>query len=169
MAFVTDITSASLNSYVSVEYADTYFTERLFSDTWNDADLTDKQAALMWACKLIDTNYIWTGARVNVDQPMAFPRYGMYDAEGYYLSSDAIPKQIMTAACELAMLLLREDRTAYGEPDSAGITDLTVGPIQLTFDKADKKATIPEFIQNMMMGLFQSPRKGAGVVPVIRT
>lgn len=100
------------NSYVTQAEANTYFTDRLNSDTWTNATDTEKDSALIQATQIIEQRE-FLGYKTTQAQLLKFPRYGLL-YEGYDVPSDTVPKRVKDAVCELAIWCLTED---YTEPD----------------------------------------------------
>lgn len=81
--------------YGDVPAADSYFTERLQTDAWDNANDTDKFKALAMATRAIDRlNY--AGDKTDADQELQFPRGGDTD----------VPDAILIATYECALALL---------------------------------------------------------------
>ena len=85
---------SNADSFVSVDYADTYFTTRGVS-AW--ASLTNKEALLIKATDYIEAGYSesWKGVTLNDTQSLSFPRI-IDDATSY-------PDRLLKAVCELAL------------------------------------------------------------------
>lgn len=82
-------TSSSLNSYVSVSEAENYFASRLRTDDWDNADLKDRNKALIMATRDID-RLAFAGTK---NSELEFPRD----------DSDIVPQEIKIACCEIAL------------------------------------------------------------------
>ena len=84
---------AGANAYVSVEFADEYFSARK-NEAWITLDSAAKEAAIIKATDYLDAVYWgkWQGEKLKVDQALAFPRkpFGM-------------PAKFKFAVCELAI------------------------------------------------------------------
>ena len=85
---------SNADSFVSVAYADTYFSTRGVS-AW--ASLTNKEALLIKATDYIEAVYSesWKGITLNDTQSLSFPRI-IDDATVY-------PDRLLKAVCELAL------------------------------------------------------------------
>jgi hypothetical protein len=114
------------NSYIDTTDADSYFSERLNSDTWTGTN--EKEAALIQATKIIDT-YNFTGQKTDPSQKLKFPRTGVY-YDNVELPPDVIPTIIKDAVCELAIWLLTEDFTA--PDDLAKYSSVSVGALSVS-------------------------------------
>lgn len=97
------------NSYISVADADTYFSNRLYSDNWDDALTADKEAALIQATRELDLMFNWYGDIADDDQSLRWPRSSVYNCDGVEIADDVIPTQIENATCEQAIYILSGD------------------------------------------------------------
>ena len=148
---VTTVGAANANSYVAVADADTYMASRLHAEAWvDDADNTEKEAALIWAARLIDTTVRFNGTKVTSTQSMAWPRAGLTDESGYDVSENAIPQIIKYLQMELALLLLTTDRTKESQAAAAGLTSLRAGPVSLSFKDEIQVKQVPDTLMAML-------------------
>lgn len=111
------------NSYISVADADSYFADRLFTDSWDATTDDQKGQALIMATKAIDRQFL-KGRKAGTDdeQPLAFPRCYPVDPRdvsivNYIGNKDRIydanlwcetevPQAVIDACCEQALFLL---------------------------------------------------------------
>lgn len=139
------------NCYVTRSDADTYFSDRLESDAWSNAEDLTKDQALVTATQMLD-DLTWSGIVANSDQPLAFPRSGSYfdPRKGYIVAfPDDIPDSIKVATYELALHLLSND----GLLSSTGsVTDLEVGPIKLKEVRSPPK--VPMFVNQKIRAML---------------
>lgn len=174
-------------SFATIAEATDYFNARLNSESWvsdqglpgdNEAEkliaLQQKQEkSLKWASLVLSRAFIWKGQKTSALQNLAFPRYNIYDEDGYYIASDSIPKQIKDATCELALFLGNAANDA-ASPLEAGIKDIKVGPIQLKFGKdailnGKDGNGIPPDIANLVKGFIIGSTAGSeGSIRVVR-
>lgn len=95
---------AGANSYVDVTDCGTFLTSR-GNTVWADEDVTLQEAALLRAADYLEQKYKlrWKGYKVSADHPfLSFPRYGVYDEDGYSYSETEIPQLLIDAQCLLA-------------------------------------------------------------------
>ena len=130
---VVTVGGTTSNSYNTVDEADDYMATRLHIEAWDNAGTTEKEAALIWAARLIDRTIRFSGSKVSELQAMAWPRSGLSDESGYALSELTIPQIIKDLQSELALLLLSSDRTAESQAGAQGLTSLRAGPVTLSF------------------------------------
>ena len=102
MAFIveTGVGLADANSLASVEYADTYFADRL-NDTWGKLTVDAKQAALLRATAYVCGQYDFKGVRLTPSQSLPFPRKGVTDPSGHV--PRGVPECVKVVTCELAV------------------------------------------------------------------
>src|SRR5438128_1270421 len=89
------------NSFATVAEADAYHVARLHNPEWAAASNGDKEAALEWATRVLD-RLPWQGSRAGITQLLRWPRYAVYDLDGFYVSSLTIPAFLRDATAELA-------------------------------------------------------------------
>lgn len=122
------------NSYVSVEYADQYFST--FNNTdWNGTD-DDKMYALIQATQAIDLLYgqQYASFPMYSDQSLLFPRMSMVINYIQIIAQNTIPRQLKNAVCEVALMVLQGEDvfpTANTEAQVQSKTD-TIGDLTQT-------------------------------------
>lgn len=137
------------NSYASVDVADEYHYSRLGSEDWQNATPSTKEAALVWATRLLDEQVSWVGTKKDRDNTLSWPRYGAYDRDGWPIDTDAIPTAVKNATAELARYLITGgDRTA--EEDTLGFKRIKVDTIELEIDKYDRKPILPKSVVSLI-------------------
>ena len=141
------------NAYATAAEGDTYHEARLYATDWTGATEANKEAALVWATRLLDENIEYAGYKKTEDQALRWPRTSVLDVDGYAVNDDAIPAQIRDATIELARNLLAEDSTK--KPDTLGFSKMSVGPLSLDIDKQDRDSikVIPESVKTIL-GVF---------------
>ena len=154
-----------VNSFVSSAEADTYFTDRIYSDIWFAGTTTDQDLALVTASGILDRlTYLGT-ATPTTSYPLSFPRdmvfYDSKFGDKIELNDDrtnsdpgTIPQAIKDATCELALHLLNNISTlADNENGQYPVKDLTLGSVRMTFDTANPRPTItaiPDLVYSMI-------------------
>lgn len=119
------------NSYVDVDTAEAFFSDRLDVAAWVSADSTMKAQALVTASQMLNA-VSWLGEAASESQLLAFPRSGSYLdpmlGKLVTLDSNVVPQRIIQATMEQAYHLLNND----GLLDSNGTPSrIKVGPIEL--------------------------------------
>lgn len=141
MAFIVETGAivANANSYASVAEFEAYWTDRNI-DITAETDAA-KQAALIKGTQFLDNNAKWKGLVKDVDQPLDWPRNGVYDDEMRDIDDNVIPKQLKYALFEYAY---RQLTTTDGiQPDvtdegTLKSTTKRVGDLQVTMVYQDK-------------------------------
>lgn len=136
LTLVADPTNANANAYCDLAFANSYHEARLFNDEWLAASDPTKTAALVWATQALDSMN-WQGTRVGLAAailtPLRWPRVGVTDRDGLDLDEASVPLNIKKATAELALFLIREDRTEGLATIDSGSTQ--VGPISFRKNK----------------------------------
>jgi hypothetical protein len=140
------------NSYLTVEEADTYFENRLYSSLWEEADDTTKEQALIVATSMLDDKS-WIGTIADAEQLLAWPRQGTYfDPKlGYFttLNIEVVPQKILDAVCELAIHLLSDEGLLSS---SSSALNIQVGPIKI--DQIQSVSVVPRRINILVRPLL---------------
>lgn len=174
MALVLDATVGGVgaNSYTTRIEGDDYHDARLFVTGWAGATDVSKDAGLVWATRILDYSFDWAGSKYTIEQALRWPRFGVLDRDGQLFASDEIPGELKEAVSELARLLIIGDRSI--ETGTEGLAKLKVDVIELTFDKLDRVATVPDEVYQMIshLGGLKAFSSGGGQiasVPLLRT
>jgi hypothetical protein len=164
--------SPTANSYLTREEADTYFETRLYSSAWTQAAAGLRDAALTWATRLLDRAITWNGAISSLTQSLRWPRTGALTLDGQLYIADVIPAELKEATAELALYLLRRDRTA--DTGREGIKSFEVGSLAFEFDKTTDAPLIPDAVLQLIahlgtLNVVGTRFGGITAVPLIRT
>ena len=139
------------NSYCSIDDADTYHEKRLHVTDWSgETDDVNKEAALMWATRLIDESVEWSGSVVTSTQALAWPRSMVYDRNGYAFSQASIPTFLAEATAEFARELIAENRTAETNRDTIGFKKMKIGELALEMNSFATKPVMPPAVWSMI-------------------
>lgn len=134
---------ANANSYVTVDEADTYFTDRR-KQNWVGSD-ADKQAALIAATDYIEQRFglQFLGCPEFDAQTLSFPRTGLVDPAGNEV--EGIPLRLKQAQYEYALCAMAGELFNTPTVDATGLKvtekKVVVGPIETT-TKFDGDASI---------------------------
>jgi len=162
--------SPTMNSYLTVDEANDYFSMRLTVDEWENAESQD--ALLQMATRVMDSVIsphriivrpsdgsppyyrelrTWTGAIATTTQTLMWPRTGMYTRAGAEILSTEIPRDLKYATAELAAQLARGDRTADNKIAVQGITSVRAGSVAITFKDMIESNVIPEAVWALLV------------------
>src|SRR4051812_40877158 len=116
---------ANANSYASAADGDAYHDGHLYATLWTAATTSNKEKALVFASRVIDSQYRFNGVRATTTQALQWPRSDCPDPDAApdsagvgLFASDVIPTVLINATCEMARALLATDRT--GAPPGEG-------------------------------------------------
>jgi len=133
------------NSYATVAECDDYHDgiPATYTADWTGATDENKEDALMWATRLLDSWVDWKGVKADIsttsgvpDQRLEWPREGVVGPNGEDLDSTLIPQWLKEAASELARQLLIKNLTK--EP-IRGFERIRAGDVDITFDTMKSK------------------------------
>jgi len=138
---------ASADSFVTDTDATAYMATRLHVAEWTAAVTADKEASLKWASRLLDVQD-WAGTVAAAAQALRWPRSGVEDLEGGIFGSDIVPQWLKDATAELALELIKSNRTA--DSDTRGFSKIKVDVIELEIDKYDRASAIPDAVYDLI-------------------
>lgn len=112
MALDATIGGANSNSYVTLDYANSFFENFLLPNAWDEAVPDDQERALMTATQWLE-EYDYVGRVATLTQALKWPRFGLSDITsgddelilGLY-DETQMPTPLLNATCELAYYLL---------------------------------------------------------------
>lgn len=155
------------NAYANTADGDAYHDGHLYATPWTAATLANKEAALVMATRLIDGQFQFDGVKANEAQALQWPREDCHDPDGDdELPSDAVPKAVIEATCEMARELLVVDRTAA--PAGEGLKYYNDGSVQTGYDKGDRRPVITRVAQALLMKFGSLVKSKSGAVRLVR-
>ena len=170
---------ADANSYANVADADAYFDGHLYATAWSAATTPNKEKALVWATRLIDSQFQFNGSRSTSSQALQWPRQECPDPDegGAVVSliwwradrcvaSDVVPKAVADATCEMARELVIVDRTAA--PAGEGILSEWNATEGTRYEKSDRRPIISHVAQAMLVKFGSLVGSRSGVVRLTR-
>ena len=151
---MTDLTN---KSYASVLQADEYFQFIVGGQSWLTQSIDAKEAALVQASQLLDSNFDWFGEIATQTQELRWPRTQVRGTDNIDLTG-IIPKELRNATMDLANHLLKSGGINL-TPNN--LDSLKVGPITLDFEKvpSDNDQLIPSSIVKAInvLGFYRGP------------
>lgn len=156
------------NSYASAADGDSYFDGHLYATAWTAATLANKEKALVFATRLIDSQFQFNGQRTNENQALQWPRDNCRDpdAAGGLVESDVVPSAVVKATCEMARELLILDRTAA--PPGEGIVATWTDVSGTKYSKRDTRPIISHVSRAMLVKYGSLVTAANGAVNLIR-
>lgn len=143
------------NSYADLEYADAYFAEHPYhADAWANITDEDVRESLLKAGSLfLDTAFDWFGYKQTQTQAMQWPRAYIYDVYNTLIPPYTVPENVRRAACEQAFMMSKGD--PYAATSGAGLTDMRIDVIELSFDKGVKVSPVSNVVPGLLRGLAE--------------
>lgn len=92
----------------------------------------------------------WLGAAASATQRLAWPRVGMFDANGNAIASTIVPQDIKDAESEFAGQLLSEDRSLDNSVIIQGLTSVKAGSVALGFKNDIIAQVVPQAVYDML-------------------
>ena len=185
MAVVLDAdpVSGTFNCYSTLIEALDYHSTRLHNEAWANAGSSDKNKALMWATRQLDT-MAWRGVRTVGTQNLAFPRKGLsyyetdsagsghesYDIAGMgfftkiEIDDTTVPQFLKDATAELAMYLLEGDTTAPSGTE--GFSRIKVDSIDITINSIDRESWFGKSVRDLVWRFLANSSRFS--FPVVR-
>lgn len=166
MSLVATPGDAAANSYASISDADAYHKTHLYNSAWIAADDWKREAALIWATRLLDEQVEWSGDVESLTQALRWPRANVLERDGRrYFDSGIIPTFLKNATAELARHLLAGDRT---QERSIGIQSVVADAVEVVFDKHDVKPILPPSVRSMVQPYGEVQGPGSGSAKLVR-
>ena len=135
------------NSFCDVASADTYHSERLHNDEWDNASVSDKEAALIQSTILLNELDWYGDIAKDSTQALRFPRENLFDKDGRELTG--IPAFLVNATSELALSTIREEYLAPAI--SASQKRVRAGSVEVEyFKETPMGGSIPSRVMDMV-------------------
>lgn len=165
---ITTIGGTTANSYVSVTEADSYFDDRLNSESWSTAVADDKTRALITAAARLDDEN-WRGDRNTTTQALAWPRidvekkdaisfgtFGYGSGYGYYevYPVTEIPLPVKRAQMELALAYLE----GFGDDQEGGVDSFSMDGMSVSKRISRPQGSLPSPVARLLSGLIQGSK-----------
>ncbi len=142
------------NSYITLDYAEEYFTTRGIFAQWVETN-EQMEAAIVKATDYLESKYSgkWKGDLFLSSQALSWPRKNLLDLEGRIV--DGVPDMIKKAVCELALKARSEELCE--DLDYGGlIKRKKVGPIETEYYKGVTETSYHVFVENQLKPFLQA-------------
>lgn len=144
------------NSYVSVAFADTYFTYDInFSSTWGALTNAEKENSLIWATRILDQKVRWKGSKSVETSALRWPRTGLTDRDDVVIADDEIPLQLKELTCEVAKFLQTTDPTISQGGDA--LKAIVVDVIEIQYQDGATQPTTPPLFNQLLRNIGYYP------------
>lgn len=160
------------DAYVSVADCDTYH-DLLGNTSWTvvesgeaedvAANLKAREIAIRKATAFVDAKYgnRFKGRRVNYSQALAWPRFEVYDEDGYEVTG--VPLVIKKATCEAALRAFMGTELMPDQARGGAVIAESVGSISVTYASGAPAGTTYNIIDALVR-----PVLGASTVTMVR-
>lgn len=157
----------SVDSFISLADAETYWSTHSGGDYWDAATPGDKESALMEASQYIDKSFNFIGHHPRtVSQLLSWPRINAYDKQGRYRSG--IPQEVKDATCWLANEALnghlRPSKERGGQIESIMAGGRT--GVQVTYEKGAPSQKSFDYVTLLLSDLTVGSGKNARILKV---
>ncbi len=143
------------NSFVSLEDADAYHALR-GSVAWAAATTAAKEAAIVQA-----TDYLcglaWQGYLIQQDQPLCWPRSGVYSPEGWEWPWNTVPAPVVSACCVLAVEALSAALEASLERGGQIQSVQVPGAVSVTYAVGAPAGRQFPAVERLLRGMMANP------------
>lgn len=177
--------SFDADSYATIAEAATYHASHLYGKDWADTEKwkdPEKEIALKMATRILDEKTEWVGFRTTDTQSLGWGREAIITEtdtderinlhiDGRRIPNDIIPQAIINATAEFAKHLLQSDLTAASNSDSASLSKIKVGTIELSYNKQETgdrsintTGVVPLIVQEMLRGWGEVIARGSSEV-----
>jgi Putative DnaT-like ssDNA binding protein len=174
--------SPTANSYCTVAAATAFMHERLDTDPWFDPPASThltltatREAALIWATRLLDEQVRWYGVPATTTQALAWPQTGQVDVHGHLIDPSTVPVDIQHATATYALELMRATNAmASGGSSATGVKRRKIGDTEIEYFEGSATSaartspltTIPPEVR-AMLAPYGAARGGVNV-PLLR-
>lgn len=129
---------ANADSYLSVADADTYFSGHGSPTTWTGATTAEKEAALKYATRWLDSNYKWYSDIYSTSQVLGWPRVAYTDHDGRSVGGlSVMPQDLLDATAEMALEYLSNEFVS----STQGISRERIGSAEVQYSGGSSKRT----------------------------
>lgn len=147
------------DSYVTIEFADSYFSARGVAG-WASLAQTAKEQALIRATDFVDNIYQWLGKKAAPEQALRFPRVNLRDYEGNEIVG--VPTCLKQAVCDAANMASSGTELFQTKNENGEVVSETITTLSFTYSKSDKSektssTTLYDSINTKLRGLFKEP------------
>lgn len=152
----------------TVAEADTYFSNKLYTDLWTSASGDEKQQALNSATALIN-RFCYKGSKTVADQIHEFPRTGIY-VNGTMISDSIIPDDILRAQYEFAFAYIKRIDPER-EIRNARVTSRGYSSARITYDSSRLPEHLLQGVPSALGWSYLLPylcRDSSGIIKIHR-
>ena len=144
------------DSYVSIEFANDYFSARGVSG-WDALTDEQKEQALIRATDYIDNIFQWYGKKASSEQSLRFPRINLKDYEGEDVIG--VPNCLKQAVCDASMIASDGTELFETAESNGDVVSETITTLSFTYankgSRSTTSTTLYDSINTKLRGLFK--------------
>lgn len=140
------------SSYLTADEATELLTNTVGAESWLSLTDANKNASLIQASFLLDSNFDWSGSIADQAQELRWPRTGVVDKDNRQIPSNAIPHAVKYATALMALHLTKAGGISTV---ATNLKSLKVGPISLSMDSEESVTSqaVPKMIVSLLNSL----------------
>ena len=125
---------ANADALASEAEVTAYFVAYGLSTQWTSASTSDREIAIRKCTQYLEVAADWEGVRKFEEQALAWPRYWVFDQDGYLVSDFEVPIRVKQALAEVIRRYLVDPNVIL--PDESSVensvkrTSVKVGPLE---------------------------------------
>lgn len=139
------------SSYLTAAEATELLTNTVGAESWLSLTDANKNASLIQASFLLDSNFDWFGSITDQAQELRWPRTGVVDKDNRKIPSNAVPQSIKYATALMALHLTKAGGISTV---TTNLKSLKVGPISLSMDS--EESVTSQVVPKMIVSLLNS-------------
>lgn len=133
--------------------------------------LNEREKFLRFSTTTLDAQVAWKGEIAKSDQPLRWPRLGVYDCDGRLYCGDCFPDDLKILTATFALALAQRDTTQTPGLMGLGFKRAKADVLEVEVDPTQVISTMPDYVKDYLgcMGTYKSGtgRRG-GVVQLDR-
>jgi hypothetical protein len=153
-----------VDSFVSLEDANVYWTNYAGGTNWAAAADTAKEQAIREATQYIDKRFKWKGNHPGTaTQLLSWPRMNVVDANGLPRATDEVPQEVKDATAFLAEHALSE-RLLVNKDRGGAIRSVKAGSVQVDYESGAPSQKSYPMVDMLLSGLAYGGRNNKKIL-----
>lgn len=137
--------------YADVDEADAYLDGASHADAWRAITDDDAKARYLVTATRTLNRQNWKGDKVEITQPLAFPRVNMDVTPAPAVDENGIPVDIVSASIELALALAEGSDVQNQSSTVERVRSISAGSVSITnFRGVDDPTRFPQIVQELI-------------------
>lgn len=135
---------ATANAFADLAYVSAYAALHGNPLSWSSLSQSAQKDFIRQATRWISIRFAYQGKKLNVNQALSFPRYELFDEDGYSILSNIVPRRVKDAMSVVTLRMAQGDWTPFPDEAAAaqsGSESISVGPISISTSDASSQTT----------------------------